>query len=1419
MIYTVGSGHSLRAAACHFFFLSAMVRGWTSSVFHEPKGDDGRQRDVFPLPLLKAQDVFAGNVCRSVRQRIKKKHGQTIMVNKAIHALNSLFYGGSHKFKATYVDSLVGLPEIQKDAIKGIVSRVSELGPSPCASRAEALKVLRASDPSGYEEPGVDTGSTVAMCLDSLSLPDSAVGGVNLVASLSGDVQRMVVNFEDYMLEDASKWSDLTDVGRSVEPYNDPLLSSRSGYIDFLSKLYSSGVLNFSDQCRGRVGAFCVAKKPKMVNGETIMRQRLVLDCRQTNLVFKTPPHTRLGSLSALADAELPDGSNLYVAGADIRDCFYAVHMETGLQQFFGLKWNVTGEEVSRITKGQHSGFGDNTVPVIQVLPMGFSWSFFLVQHLHSEVALRSLGLDEKFLFLDGKPPPSFTNSKVSIMPYCDNLHSISIDQSECQAAKDRMVDALGGIGFDLHEHVEACTVFPTLGGVIDGVKGQVRPTNKRIWQIIHAFELAACSTVSPKTIQRLLGHSMFISVLNRAGMSVFRKLYDYAATTGPSRMLHPSERDECLIFAGIAPLLISDIRREWSGVVTCSDASPEGFGICQRIVDCSTARAHGRWSERWRFRRLPVSQWKPRERAEGWDSLGDVRTVVGSQAEPDPEDVFVANDDFPEIPDKRMDPSFWSTVKMGKWGNTKEHITLKEGRALLIAVRRLSRSSSNRCKRHLILLDNLALVFSVAKGRSHSYELLRILQKIGSISLACQLTIRLRWVRAEVNVADAPSRGRIQPGSGGSKGFQSSDTAKAGSEDSQQEAASSFIEAGCAGQEEDKQLLSQCQGADSEEGIPQASIEDQKFAKHPGSGVGGSWDEGANQPYDSPGAEECELRNSVPISGLLSQVKGLLDGERPRLATSTRRGRLGACRLHGHPFPRKESSSRRRKDSGCVGVLPARVEGDFVAQQKGIEGLEEVHASPVASPSPKSLDVRDGNVDVPQRSPRHGPHDDHCVRPLLEARRSAVAGRKEHHCSSGSGWVPVQDGDGGGSRLRGWCPRQSGYLRQFIEAGQSQHGLDWDMAPEEGSSSQLPGVSCVQLQDGGLSEGVCESGPAPRCGESTPIPAEAWGSVSGLEQPFPRPSSCQDPRQVGHRPVSETLCKDRSCPTTVDQTESSAAELLHLVRKQHQKGVPRHDSGSDSALSGCPFPDVFTMKHRPRAFCLEIFAGTARVTTALRRLGIQTFPIDTCLFSSHDVLDKRVEHSIVHFIRSGRVKFVWLGMPCTTFSRARRDDGLGPGPLRTDQYIWGLPDLCSSDRRKLQTGNALFLFTLRIVELCEQYHIPYVIENPFSSMAWDVPRMRRFIAKYNCAFCELDFCMYGEYWKKPTRLLYNFLDMSVLSRRCNSTTHICSRTSKPHTPLKGRHHSGKFWTLVAQPYPWDLAHGVASVLAKALRG
>ena len=742
-----------------------MGRPWDSSVFHKPHADDGRQRDVFPLPSLVIKGISMGGVCRAVQKRLHLRRQITLRVNKAIHALNLLFFGGAKFDPPDPVENLSDLPLVQKEAILGIIDKVSELGGPVLASRSEALKVLRASEPSGYDVPDVSSGSTVSMKLDALSLPSRGTQGVDLVENLVEPVRSMVVDFEKFMLKDAAEWNLMTDTVDAVKPYNDPLLEKRASYLAFLRRLYESGVLGFSDSCKGRVGAFCVAKKPKVVEGVVIHRQRLVLDCRATNMLFKPPPQTHLGSLASLAECELEPDTNLFLAGADIRDCFYAVNMDQGLQQYFGLYSDISDSEILEVTGGAVTGGGRN-VPVISVLPMGFSWSFYLVQELHTQTVLRTLGLDEKHLFLEGQPAPFLSKSNLAIMPYCDNIHSICTDSRRCQDGKDAMVQSLESIGFELHEHAEANTWFETLGGVVDGKKGLVRATSKRMWQLIYAFELAADTVVSTKTIQRLLGHSMVVCVLNRCGMSVFRKLYDFVASDCSARKLHPSERQECIIFAGIVPLLVADIRKPWSDVVTCTDASPFGFGICERVVDPAVARHHGRWMERWRFKRLPPSEWKPRQRSEGWDVLGDPRTVVGDAFIGDPlQDEYVANVGFPEIPDHFMQPLDWSTAKLGKWNFTSEHITLKEGRALLLAVRRLSRNSRCRGKRHLFLVDSMALCFAAAKGRAHSFDLLRILQRVSALSLACNFSLRTRWVRSEVNVADGPSRGFYNPG------------------------------------------------------------------------------------------------------------------------------------------------------------------------------------------------------------------------------------------------------------------------------------------------------------------------------------------------------------------------------------------------------------------------------------------------------------------------------------------------------------------------------------------------------------------------------------------------------------------------------------------------------------------------------
>ena len=155
------------------------------------------------------------------------------------------------------------------------------------------------------------------------------------------------------------------------------------------------GFLGVSSQCRGRVGAFCVTKKPKMTDGVLVQRQRLILDCRQVNLQFKPPPHCELGALSALTEIVLGKDDTLYVSGADIQDCFYAARLPPGLADFFCLPHDISLDEYYRIFGDDASfEYGRSWVsPCITVLPMGFSWSFYLIQKLHEQSAIQAIEL------------------------------------------------------------------------------------------------------------------------------------------------------------------------------------------------------------------------------------------------------------------------------------------------------------------------------------------------------------------------------------------------------------------------------------------------------------------------------------------------------------------------------------------------------------------------------------------------------------------------------------------------------------------------------------------------------------------------------------------------------------------------------------------------------------------------------------------------------------------------------------------------------------------------------------------------------------------------------------------------------------------------------------------------------------------
>ena len=74
-------------------------------------------------------------------------------------------------------------------------------------------------------------------------------------------------------------------------------------------------------------------------------------------------------------------------------------------------------------------------------------------------------------------------------------------------------------------------------------------------------------------------------------------------------------------------------------------------------------------------------------------------------------------------------------------------------------------------------------------------------------------------------------------------------------------------------------------------------------------------------------------------------------------------------------------------------------------------------------------------------------------------------------------------------------------------------------------------------------------------------------------------------------------------------------------------------------------------------------------------------------------------------------VVLVWFGLPCSSFSRARRG-GAGPPPLRSDEKPMGLDNLSPANQLKVDVGNTLLRITVRVCRRLSKQKVAWAIEN-----------------------------------------------------------------------------------------------------------
>lgn len=175
----------------------------------------------------------------------------------------------------------------------------------------------------------------------------------------------------------------------------------------------------------------------------------------------------------------------------------------------------------------------------------------------------------------------------------------------------------------------------------------------------------------------------------------------------------------------------------------------------------------------------------------------------------------------------------------------------------------------------------------------------------------------------------------------------------------------------------------------------------------------------------------------------------------------------------------------------------------------------------------------------------------------------------------------------------------------------------------------------------------------------------------------------------------------------------------------------------------------------------LEVFAGSARITKSFLAAGFNMLdPVD--ILWGVDAWESWIDR----VIQDGSIGWLWLAPPCCSFSALRNlDPG---GPLRPK----GCPQ---GDERipEVKRGNELWRRGLHLAWLALCCGIPFFLEHPANSKAWELPETKRLLRAVGVKCFVVDWCAYpdhdrlGDPNRKPTRLVTTAGWLESVVKRC----------------------------------------------------
>lgn len=1419
---------------------------------------------MFPLPVNEI-GVVKKHSARRQAQRHQRRFKSEFELCETVQALNWL-----HGFDFTSQSCKGSMNPLQSqvvERIRGLVERAGDLGGLQHPFTPEAALKSLLQGRSDYHEPATPI-ALAPFNLELISLPASLKEAPH-AEDLLPENDRLYLKEQERMFRPDHVSHEF------FKPYWDPALKhSPHKYRSFIQKLHSIDYLRYTLHPVEMAGIFFVKKS----DGRRI---RMIVDGRGANLRLKDPPSVPLSTAETFSRIEMtvpedlvhdPDGRkqffsdiHVYAALSDVKDCFHRIRQPDWMCKLFCLlpiearHVGLTGHTLEGVTLLSN----DLVYPMPGSLAMGCSWSLYFAQKINEHQFSISPSLGDSGLIHDRGPPLVIDPQdphKLNHYVYVDNLGIIGQSRELVTEGLNSVENHFNSSQLLLHPGEVHSESVKALGIQLDGSRKTTRISPDRLHKVRSGIRgLISRGRCSGRVLEIVIGHATFCGLACRLVLSVFHSSYKFIEKNYEHvAPLWSSVRDELRAFAGLMVFLESDWTRGWNTLVTASDASEKGFGVCTSHWTSMQVAAAGRVPEKSRFRR--TESHRARESAltaAGFHQESSTGKWLAGEIDSQEylDDIgWECSPSFKEIDAQLLHKELWTPKLWGTW-NHEEHILVLEARALNKALNRIAVTKFGQDIRQLLLVDSMSVALSFDRCRSRSFKLLRQIRKYAAVCLARNIDPHVRWIPSEFNSADEPSRAdgaepsktlvdqipRRYASSAEKENFGNpGDQFKPGGQEASwsasrptcRESVNSKTDTDFA-EEFSSEAVGDPASRVASNGFDQSELGDKEFKTSCSSPTvigkfelfnGASGQEEGKDPRGSKqtsGEEVCGRRHGSGKPGaLLAGEEGHWEGCRTLLhhriqpvpvlclqeCLEFAEPIIGGCShdqvhepsvLAGSPI-----SSWGQADGGlhapAPGVQPVWIQPSS-SLISSVERLEKVSPRFVTQSLPSGCLVSHSRRDGSYESCSDGGVHNDLSFSIHQAQRALPVQDHVVDSTNTTGHRPLvpfaESRRVCGSLKDGGVRRQHSVRLSLFET----LGFSALSGAEETACTTAP----VGLRLSELLPGLCHCGQED-ANRDHALQHETFGPVH-------RPKSKHQTTTGSAK--ERTLEKSQECHSI--REVGSLSSQFQPVASQDSASLPSRRITSRGCDAGPYQAPSATLKrgNRPGKYVADLFAGEGGVAHQCRRLGYKAKEWELDRGLQFDLTNRKVLRKLIGDVKKGRVLAAMLAPPCTTFSIARDRTKV----IRSREYPWGLPadQLTPAELEKVVEGNKCFEAAFELIYHFNKHRVPWLLENPATSKCWHLPPIHDLLDNHGCLCVTLDFCVFGAPWKKATTFLAGQLDAQDLGRlqhRCQGRGGFCSRTQKKHWQLTGAYR-GKNLTKLAQPYPTKLCRQIAYVL------